>query len=170
MLANGGERAGKHILAPATIKLMASNHLPPNLLTGEFGIGQHILRTGFGYGFNCAVVFDLAEAGLADGKGTFFWDGAAGMWFRVDPANDVVFVAMIQRMSNPDNHNLQYRGHATVYQALADPSTVPRGLETALRGGRRKWPTGRRPMRSIDLGLPPMLRVNTQFLTFFGRR
>jgi len=35
---------------------------------------------------------------------------------------------------------------------------------------RREWPTGRRPIRSIDLGLPPMLRVNTQFLTFFGRR
>src|SRR3974377_930547 len=25
-------------------------------------------------------------------------------------------------------------------------------------------------LRSIDLGLPPMLRVRTQFLTFFGRR
>jgi len=72
--------------------------------------------------FNCAVVFDLAEAGLPDGKGTFFWDGAAGMCFRVDPANDVVFVVMIQRISNPDNHNLQYPGHATVYQALVDPS------------------------------------------------
>ena len=44
------------------------------------------------------------------------------MWFRVDPANDVVFVVMIQRISNPDNHNLQYPGHATVYQALVDPS------------------------------------------------
>jgi len=91
-------------------------------LPENFGIGQHILRPGFGYGFNCAVVFDLAEAGLPDGKGTFFWDGAAGMCFRVDPANDVVFVVLIQRISNPDNHNLQYPGHATVYQALVDPS------------------------------------------------
>ncbi|HKD72245.1 MAG TPA: hypothetical protein VKB61_08925 [Candidatus Acidoferrum sp.] len=47
-----------------------AGHLPPNLLTGEFGIGQHIPRPGFGYGFNCAVVFDPAEAGLPDGKGT----------------------------------------------------------------------------------------------------
>ena len=122
MLGNGGELGGKRILAPATIKLMASNHLPANLLTGEFGIGQHVMRPGFGYGFNCAVIFDPAEAGLPDGKGTFFWDGAAGTWFWVDPANDVVFVAMIQRMTHPDNHSLQYRGHATVYQALVDPS------------------------------------------------
>jgi len=122
MLGNGGELGDKRILAPATVKLMTSNHLPENLLTGEFGIGQHIMRPGFGYGFNCAVVFDPAAASLPDGKGTFFWDGAAGTFFWVDPTNDLVFVAMIQRMTHPDNHSLQYRAHSTVYQALVDPS------------------------------------------------
>jgi CubicO group peptidase (beta-lactamase class C family) len=122
MLGNGGELEGKRILAPATVKLMTSNHLPANLLTGEFGIGQHMMRPGFGYGFNCAVVFDPPEATLPDGKGTFFWDGAAGTWFWVDPTNDIVFVAMIQRMGGHDNHSLEYRSHATVYQALVDPS------------------------------------------------
>ena len=122
MLLNGGELDGKRILAPSTVKLMTSNHLPANLLTGEFGIGQHIMRPGFGYGFNCAVVFDPPEAALPDGKGTFFWDGAAGTWFWVDPTNDIVFVSMIQRMTSPDNHGLLYRSHATVYGALVDPS------------------------------------------------
>jgi CubicO group peptidase (beta-lactamase class C family) len=122
MLGNGGEFEGKRVLAPATVKLMSSNHLPANLLTGEFGIGQHIMRPGFGYGFNCAVVFDPAEANLPDGKGTFFWDGAAGTWFWVDPTNDIVFVSMIQRMGGSDNHSLLYRSHATVYGALVDAS------------------------------------------------
>jgi CubicO group peptidase (beta-lactamase class C family) len=122
MLGNGGEFEGKRILSPATVHLMASNHLPANLLTGEFGIGQHIMRPGFGYGFNCAVVFDPPEANLPDGKGTFFWDGAAGTWFWVDPTNDIVFVAMIQRMTSPDNHTLLYRSHAAVYGALVDPA------------------------------------------------
>jgi len=122
MLANGGKLEDKRILAPATVRLMTSNHLPANLLTGEFGIGQHIMRPGFGYGFNCAVIFDPPEAGLPDGKGTFFWDGAAGTWFWVDPANDIVFVGMIQRMGGHDNHSLLYRSHAAVYQALVDPS------------------------------------------------
>jgi CubicO group peptidase (beta-lactamase class C family) len=122
MLANGGELDGKRILGPATVKLMASNHLPENLLTGAFGIGQHIMRPGFGYGYNCAVVFDPPEANSPVGKGTFFWDGAAGTWFWVDPTNDIVFVGMIQRMSSPDNHELVYRSHATVYQALVDPA------------------------------------------------
>jgi CubicO group peptidase (beta-lactamase class C family) len=122
MLGNGGELGDKRVLGPSTVKLMASNHLPENLLTGEFGIGQHIMRPGFGYGFNCAVIYDPVEASMPDGKGTFFWDGAAGTWFWVDPSNDVVFVAMIQRMTNPDNHSLLYRSHSTVYQALVDAS------------------------------------------------
>lgn len=122
MLANKGELDGKRILAPATVAVMTSNHLPANLLTGEFGIGQHIMRPGFGYGFNCAVVFDPAAAIMPDGKGTFFWDGAAGTWFWVDPTNDVVFVSMIQRMGGHDNHSLEYRSHSTVYQALVEPA------------------------------------------------
>jgi CubicO group peptidase (beta-lactamase class C family) len=122
MLANGGELGGVRILSPATVKLMTSNHVPAAVLTGEWGIGQHIMRPGFGYGYDCAVVFDPAEANLPDGKGTFFWDGAAGTWFWVDPTNDIVFVAMIQRRTSPDNHNLLYRSHAVVYGALLDPS------------------------------------------------
>lgn len=122
MLGNSGELGDKRVLGPATVKLMASNHLPANLLTGEFGIGQHIMRPGFGYGYNCAVIFDPAEASMPDGKGTFFWDGAAGTWFWVDPTNDVVFVGMIQRMTHPDNHSLLYKSHAVVYQALVDPA------------------------------------------------
>jgi CubicO group peptidase (beta-lactamase class C family) len=122
MLGNGGRFEGHRILSPATVKLMTSNHLPSEILTGQFGIGQHIMRPGFGYGFNCAVVFDPPEANLSDGKGTFFWDGAAGTWFWVDPTNDIVFVAMIQRMTSPDNHTLLYRSHAVVYGALVDPS------------------------------------------------
>jgi CubicO group peptidase (beta-lactamase class C family) len=122
MLANGGELGGTRILAPATVKLMSSNHVPASLLTGEFGIGLSMMRPGFGYGYDCAVIFDPAEANLTDGKGTFFWDGAAGTWFWVDPTNDVVFVSMIQRMSSPDNHSLEYKGHSVVYQALVDPS------------------------------------------------
>jgi CubicO group peptidase (beta-lactamase class C family) len=122
MLLNHGQLDSTRILAPATVKLMTSNHLPEELLNGKFGIGQHIMRPGFGYGYDCAVVFNPTDANLPDGKGTFFWDGAAGTWFWVDPTNDLVFVGMIQRRSSPDNHSLLYRTHALVYQALVDPS------------------------------------------------
>jgi CubicO group peptidase (beta-lactamase class C family) len=122
MLRGLGQLGATRILAPASVKLMSSNHLPAELLNGHFGIGQSIMRPGFGYGYNCAVVFDPLEANMLDGKGTFFWDGAAGTWFWVDPTNDIVFVGMIQRRSSPDNHPLEYRVHALVNQALVDPS------------------------------------------------
>ncbi len=122
MMANGGELDGKRILAPATLKLMTSNHLAPILLTGEYGIGLMNMRPGFGYGYNCAVEFDPPAANLPDGKGTFLWDGAAGTWFWVDPANDVVFVGMIQRMLGKFSPNVEFESRATIYQALVDPS------------------------------------------------
>ncbi len=74
MLLNSGELDGKRILSPATVKLMTSNHVPSELLTGKFGIGsQGYEAEGFGYGYDLAVVFDPLEANLSDGKGTFFW-------------------------------------------------------------------------------------------------
>jgi len=121
MLGYGGELNGKRILAPATVKLMTTNHVPASLLTGEFGIGLQQMRPGFGYGYNCAVEFDPQEANLPDGKGTFLWDGAAGTWFWVDPTNDIVFVGMIQRMRG-GNPNVQYLSRSAVYQALLDPT------------------------------------------------
>lgn len=121
MLGYRGELNGNRILAPATVKLMTSNHVPEPLLTEGFGIGSQQIRPGFGYGYNCAVEFDPQEANLPDGKGTFLWDGAAGTWFWVDPANDIVFVGMIQRMRG-GNPNVQYLSRSLVYQALLDPS------------------------------------------------
>jgi CubicO group peptidase (beta-lactamase class C family) len=122
MLANGGELNGKRILAPATVKLMTSNHLAPSLLTGEFGIGLQQMRPGFGYGYNCAVEFNPQEANLPDGKDTFLWDGAAGTWFWIDPTNDVVFIGMIQRQLGKGSPNVEYESRALVYQALVDPA------------------------------------------------
>ena len=122
MLARRGELEGVRVLAPPTVKLMSSNHLPEKLLTGEFGIGSQQMRQGFGYGYNCAVVYDPPAANLPEGKGTFFWDGAAGTWFWIDPTNDIVFIGMIQRMGGNGGMNLQYLSRSAVYGALVDPS------------------------------------------------
>jgi len=122
MMLNGGEFNGKRILAPASVHLMTTNHVPDAVLTRKYGIGNAAMRPGFGYGYNCAVEFNPAEANLPDGKGTFQWDGAAGTWFWVDPTNDIVFVGMIQRMLGPASPPLEYESRALVYQALVDPS------------------------------------------------
>ena len=121
MLLDQGELNGVRILAPSSVRLMTTNHLAPDLLTGKFGIGHAVMRPGFGYGYNGAVEFNPPEAGLPDGKGTYQWDGAAGTWFWVDPTNDVVFVGMIQRMLGAYSPNTEYESRAAVYGALVDP-------------------------------------------------
>jgi CubicO group peptidase (beta-lactamase class C family) len=121
MLAGEGELNGVRILSPASVHLMSTNHLGPNLLTGEFSIGGQVMRPGFGYGYDCAVEFDPPTANLPDGRGTFFWDGAAGTWFWIDPTNDVVFVGMIQRLLGPDSPNVEFLSRPLVYQALLNP-------------------------------------------------
>lgn len=78
------------------------------------------MRSGFGYGYNCAVVFDPPTANLPEGRGTFFWDGAAGTWFWIDPTNDVVFVGMIQRLLAPQSPNVEYWSRSAVYGALVN--------------------------------------------------
>ncbi|HKV04075.1 MAG TPA: serine hydrolase domain-containing protein [Candidatus Acidoferrales bacterium] len=121
MLENKGELDGVRILSPSSVQLMSSNHVPTDLLNGQFGIGLQTLRPGFGYGYDCAVIFDPLEANLSDGKGTFFWDGLAGTWFWIDPSNDVVFIGMIQRILGPSSPNLEYESRSVVYQALMNP-------------------------------------------------
>jgi CubicO group peptidase (beta-lactamase class C family) len=121
MLAYNGDLDGHRILAPASVRLMTTNHVPEPLMTQGFGIGYQQIRPGFGYGYNCAVEYDPQLANLPEGKGTFLWDGAAGTWFWIDPANDIVFVGMIQRIGGGEP-NVQYLSRSLVYQALTDPS------------------------------------------------
>jgi len=121
MLDNAGQLNGVRILSPAAVRLMSSNHLAANLLTGKFGTGSLVMRPGLGWGYDCAVEFDPPELDLPDGQGTFFWGGLAGTWFWVDPANDIVFVGMIQRVLGPTSPPLQSLSDSVVYQALVNP-------------------------------------------------
>ena len=121
MLLNGGVLDGVRILAPSTVELMRTNKLPERLMTGTFGIGLQTMRPGFGFGYNVAVFEDPSRAGTTAGRGSYLWDGAAGTWFLIDPANDVVFVGMIQRMLGPGMRDYEHLSRALTYQALVEP-------------------------------------------------
>ncbi len=121
MLLNQGELDGARILSPATVGLMTSNHLSPKLLTGEFSIGKAVMRQGHGWGYDLAVYNDPAAADEIVGKGTFYWEGAAATWFWVDPANDLVFVGMTQRMYGNGQPAMHHFSRPTVYGALTNP-------------------------------------------------
>jgi CubicO group peptidase (beta-lactamase class C family) len=121
MLLNHGELDGVRILSPASVALMTSNHLAPQLMAGEFSIGTETIRPGLGYGYDCAVFTDPHEADEIVGKDTFYWLGAADTWFWVDPTYDLVFVGMTQRMFGPGQPNVEQLSRPVVYQALVAP-------------------------------------------------
>jgi CubicO group peptidase (beta-lactamase class C family) len=120
MLLNGGELGGVRILGPETVKLMSANHLPEAALTGKNWLNVKFSDNGLGFGFDFAVIRDPALASCPCGKGTYFWAGAAGTWFWIDPTDDVVFVGMVQRMNTPPNVQFGEVARQLTYQALID--------------------------------------------------
>jgi CubicO group peptidase (beta-lactamase class C family) len=124
MLANRGELSGARILAPSSVALMTSNHVPDAVkAAGKFGIGNYRQQPGFGFGFDVAIYEEPTRTGTSVGKGTFLWDGIAGTWFWVDPTNDIVFVGIIQRWAGPSpGPNIEDLSRSLTMQALVDPS------------------------------------------------
>ncbi len=88
MLLNGGELDGVRLLAPRTVEMMGTNFLSPEALP--------TMRPGQGFGLDFATVHDPAAAGEPYAKGSYYWGGAAGTWFWIDPKTDLTFVGMIQ--------------------------------------------------------------------------
>jgi CubicO group peptidase (beta-lactamase class C family) len=117
---NGGELDGARILKAETVALMRQNVLNPGVMLDLYGPDQ----PGIGFGMDFAVVMDPAAASTKQGLNTFYWGGAFGTWFWIDPTNDVVFVGMIQNMegSRPDKGTPQVRPMSVdwAYTALAD--------------------------------------------------
>jgi CubicO group peptidase (beta-lactamase class C family) len=93
MMLNGGELNGHRFLSPVTVRHVARDHLGE--VSVRNGTGESI-GTGWGLGF--AVVKDAAAAAALIPDGSYYWAGAANTFFWIDPANDIVVVAMTQSM------------------------------------------------------------------------
>jgi CubicO group peptidase (beta-lactamase class C family) len=123
MLLNGGELDGVRILAPATVRLLASNHLADDIRAkAQESFSEH---TGMGFGVDVAVVLDSAKAGTLQAEGSYGWGGAAGTWFWIDPRNDLTFIGMMQvmdRWKDPQLQSIDADTSALVYAALVEPA------------------------------------------------
>jgi CubicO group peptidase (beta-lactamase class C family) len=114
MVLNGGELDGVRIIGNKTLEYMTQNHLPG--IFGDNGVHApdtlpgFVNGTGFGLGF--AVVEDPTAAGGIGSKGEYYWGGAAGTIFWIDPVEELIGVVMIQHM------NVQVPLRAT-FKALA---------------------------------------------------
>ncbi len=121
MILNKGELDGARILAPATVELMATNVIPRDVLVKSNGTTAARFTEAVGFGLDFMVVKDPRAAGSLVGPGTLSWGGAAGTWFWIDPANDLIFVGMIQRYGGTGGDDLGGQARTLTYQALTHP-------------------------------------------------
>jgi CubicO group peptidase (beta-lactamase class C family) len=106
MIRSEGSLDGVRILAPRTVKLMATN---------QVGVLHSSTGLGFGLGFETT---DRFGANGLDSEGAFGWGGAYGTVYRVDPSARLVMVLMIQLIPNTTDIRLKFP--TMVYQALVD--------------------------------------------------
>jgi CubicO group peptidase (beta-lactamase class C family) len=114
MLSSGGTLDEHHYLSPKTITAMTSNQIgaAAGIVPGPF----YLPGPGFSFGLGFAVRTEPGVAPQLGSVGEYFWGGAGGTTFWVDPKEDLLVVFMMQAPSQ----RLRYRIalHNMVYGAL----------------------------------------------------
>jgi CubicO group peptidase (beta-lactamase class C family) len=114
MLLNGGTLNEHHYLSRKSIAAMTSNQIgaAAGIVPGPF----YLPGPGFGFGLGFAVRTEPGIAPQLGSVGEYFWSGAGGTTFWVDPEEDLLVVFMMQSPAQ----RLRYRIalHNMVYGAL----------------------------------------------------
>ena len=105
-LRNGGAIGKVRLLSPHAVQLMTTNQVGD--LKSPKGLG-------FGYGFETHDTYGVSGM---ESVGSWGWGGAYGTYYRVDPAERLTTVLMIQMI--PNNTDLTDKFKASIYQALID--------------------------------------------------
>ena len=118
MLLNGGALDGVRILSPLTVELMRTNAIGTN----DVGLAG----AGTKFGMDFAIYTDPVAAGGYYGDGTYWWGGAAGTWFWIDPVRDLIVIGMIQHLGASSGAgaagmpNLRGLSHSIAYGAIVE--------------------------------------------------
>ena len=154
MLLNDGEYGNARLLAPHTVRLMTSNALPPDVgyadIARRMGDIGPTPEMGQGFGLGFAVRTAEGHNPLPGSIGNFYWTGAWGTTFWVDPKERLIAIQMIQ---TPTGSGGPYRHvfRNLTYAALDRFGTG--SLILARFGGDLRWLVRGRP------GLAPTCRA-----------
>jgi CubicO group peptidase (beta-lactamase class C family) len=112
MLLGNGRLGSARLLGRKTVELMTSDHL--GTITGS----PDLLPPGHGFGLGFAVRTQPGMAPFPGSVGNYYWGGAAGTTFWVDPAERLYGVLMIQAPMQREHYRVLFRD--MVYAAVAD--------------------------------------------------
>jgi CubicO group peptidase (beta-lactamase class C family) len=98
MLLGEGELGGVRLLQPATVRLMATDHLDPRIAPADRSwlVGKG--SGGFGLDFFVRTRPPQTAEENRGAVGEFFWDGRASTLFWVDPLNAMAVVFLTQKV------------------------------------------------------------------------
>jgi CubicO group peptidase (beta-lactamase class C family) len=114
MLANGGTLEGKRYLGPKTIAYMTSDHMGDVVRRGPYDL----LGPGYKFGLGFGVRIDAGVAPVAGSLGDYYWGGAGGTYFWVDPKEKMFVVYMMQSPSKRAQYRILLRN--MVYAAIVE--------------------------------------------------
>ena len=122
MLLQGGKLGSTRLLSQSTINLMTSNALKPGIAYSaatlqRFGDIGPTPAMGQGFGLGFAVRTEAGNNPLPGSAGSFYWTGAYGTTFFVDPKQELVIIMMIQ-VPGPANSFYRRAIRYLAYQAL----------------------------------------------------
>jgi CubicO group peptidase (beta-lactamase class C family) len=124
MLLNQGELDGVRLLSRKTVQLMASDHLPPGLGFGtytlELGSSAPLAEYGQGYGLAVGVRKEEGRSPVPGSVGDFYWGGAYGTYFWIDPKEQLIMVFMLQETDMKKRARYRPLMRNLVYAALID--------------------------------------------------
>jgi CubicO group peptidase (beta-lactamase class C family) len=92
MMLNGGILDGRRILGPRTVAYMTADQLGSAIATTPL----YLPGPGHGFGLGFAVRRTTGEAAFPAEAGTYYWGGAGGTYFWVDPRTDLFVILMLQ--------------------------------------------------------------------------
>lgn len=116
MLLNGGTLDGKRILGRKAVELMSIDHLG-NLARAP---GMGTIPPGIGFGLTFAVTQDPGRTGQLASAGEYFWSGAAGTHFWIDPKEKLVTIFMVNIFPHYSSVDLGSQFKLLVYQSIED--------------------------------------------------
>ena len=120
-LLNRGELGGVRLIAPKTLALMTSNHLPGgrNLTELSRSMFSEATLAGVGFGLGFAVTMNPAQTLLPGSSGEYYWGGAATTSFWIDPAEELITIFMTQVLPS-SAYPVRRELRTMVYSAITD--------------------------------------------------
>jgi CubicO group peptidase (beta-lactamase class C family) len=92
MLVDGGAQNGKRYLSPKILAYMTSDHMGTGVTPGPY----YLPGPGYGFGLGFGVRTAAGVSADPGSVGDYYWGGAGGTYFWVDPKEKMFVVFMMQ--------------------------------------------------------------------------